>query len=218
MSLELCQGPLRRGAAWVQVGVPAGHLLPAFGAPENPHSTEGGWGQEGAGCQDWRGRGPDGTWRETALGQSDKHIGARGGASSQGSPPGRVQTRCLESPEEPSPYPRDKPGAVLWGTWTDGWVAVTRRVRAMRGSSCDACCGFMGLKVMRGVLWRNRGAQDPSWGTPAGSSAWGGRARDHEGPPWRGDSWEEPTHCPGVASSPASLALQGMEMSPLTST
>lgn len=166
MSLELCQGPLRRGAAWVQVGVPAGHLLPAFGAPENPHSTEGGWGQEGAGCQDWRGRGPDGTWRETALGQSDKHIGARGGASSQGSPPGRVQTRCLESPEEPSPYPRDKPGAVLWGTWTDGWVAVTRPRAGNAGLQLRCLLWLYGAQSDEGGALEEPGGPGPLLGNP----------------------------------------------------
>ena len=161
MSLELCQGPRRRGAAWVQVGVPAGHLLSAVGAPENLHSSEGGWDQEGASCQDWRARGLDGTWRGTALGQSSGTL-EQGGCQFTRKPARPcVQTRCLESPEEPSPYPRDKPGAVLWGTRTDGRGLSPGSMRAMRGSSSDACCGFMGLKVMRGCSGGTGGPRTP---------------------------------------------------------
>lgn len=163
--------------------------------------------------------GPDGTWQGTALGQSDGHTGARGGSSSQGSPPGPVSSQgAWKAQRSLHPAPETSQVLSCGGHGQTGGRLSPGSVRATRGSSCDARCGFMGLGVMRGALWRNQGAQDPSWGAPAGPSTWGGRARDHEGPPRRGDSWEQPAHCPGVASRPASLALQGMEMSPLTST
>ena len=198
MSLELCQGPRRRGAAWVQVGVPAGHLLSAFGAPENLHSSEGGWDQEGASCQDWRARGLDGTGRGTALGQSSGTL-EQGGCQFTRKPARPcVQTRCLESPEEPSPYPRDKPGAVLWGTRTDGRATVTRQHAGNAGLQLRCLLWLYGAQSDEGVLWRNRGAQDPSWGAPAGSSTWMAGPETTKGHPGGVTRGSSPPTAPGL--------------------
>lgn len=212
MSLELCQGSQRRGAAWAQVWVSAGHLLPALCAPENLHSPQRGAGvRRAAAARTGGGGGPDGTREGTALGQSDGHSGARG------VPAHKEAHRALcpaEVPGKPrgafAPHQRGARCCPVGG-------CHPAACRQRRSSSCGVRCAFVGVGVMRGVLWKSWGAQEPAQGAPAGSSSWGGRARGREGPPWRGDSWEQPAHRPRVASRPASLGLQGMERSPLTS-